>query len=175
VDQRSHPLPFQTHNRNHSQVKAENVTPPLSTSFPSQAPNNTYSSGNYSTPYAMETSTPHPPIQSHLNTQPIVMKTSLSTPSTPLSFGPGNAALSPSSNLASVVAHGPHYYSHDQAMVVDTPKRRPAGFRHVRSAHDLRPKLDAPTSARRMAQDGTYLSVCFITLLNHAIDTYVST
>jgi dual specificity protein kinase YAK1 len=110
----------------------------------------------------METSSPHPSIQPLLNTQTIGMKTSLSTPSTPLSYGPGHT-MSPST-LASAVAHGPHYYPHDQSMVVDTPpKRRPVGFRHVRTVHDLLPKIDVPPGGRRMAQDGTYLSVSFAT------------
>jgi len=174
VDQRPHPPPFQTHNRSHSQVKTENATPPLSTSYPSQPSSNTYPSGNYSTPYAMETSSPHPSIQPHLSTKTISMKSSLSTPSTPLSYGAGSVTLSPNSSLGSAVTHGPHYYPHDQPMVVDSPpKRRPVGFRHVRTLHDLQPKLDAPPAARRMAQDGTYLSVCFLTFLCH-IRTYLN-
>ena len=156
VDQRP---PFQTHNRSRSQVKTENATPPLSTSFSSQPSGNSYSSGSYSTSYGLET---HPSIQPHLSAQPIGMKPSLSTPSTPLSYGGGSAALSPNSSLASSVTHGPHYFPHDQAMVVDSPpKRRPIGFHPVRTVHDLLPRLDASTLGRRMAQDGTYLSVCF--------------
>lgn len=159
VDQRTHPPPFQTHNRSHSQVKAENATTPSATSFSSQPSNSAYNASNYSTPYAMETSSPHPSMQSHLSTHPIAMKPSMSTPSTPLSFGAGSATMSPNSNLASA------YYPHDQAMVLDSPQkqRRPVGFRHVRSAHDLLPKLDTPVVGRRMAQDGTYLSVGFVT------------
>ena len=143
-----HPATYPTHTRDHSQVKAEIATPPVPTTYPSQTPINNYTSPIYSATYNMDTSSPHPPIQSHLNTQPIGIKTSLSTPSTPLSYVPASAS------------HGSHYYPQEQAMVVDPPpKRRPAGFRRIRTVHDLHPKLDAPNTGRRMAQDGTYLSV----------------
>jgi hypothetical protein len=72
-----------------------------------------------------------------------------SNPPTPLSY------LHPSQSPAS-------YYSQDtQPMAVDPPpqKRRASGFRRVRTAHDLQPRLDGPISGRRMGADGVYLSV----------------
>jgi hypothetical protein len=46
-------------------------------------------------------------------------------------------------------------------MAVDPPpqKRRASGFRRVRTAHDLQPRLDASIVGRRMGADGQYLSV----------------
>lgn len=145
VDQRTHIPAFQTHNRSQSQAKSDTVTtPPMSTSYSSQGTN--YAAAAYSTPtFAMDTSSPHPSIHSHLNTQAIGVKAPLSTPSTPLSYVPSGTS---------------HYYPHDQAMAVDPPtKRRPIAFRRVRTVHDLFPKLDAPITGRRMSHDGIYLSV----------------
>jgi len=46
-------------------------------------------------------------------------------------------------------------------MVVDVPqqKRRASGFRRVRNAHDLQPRVDIQPGGRRMGSDGVYLSV----------------
>lgn len=144
TEQRSHTTPYQSHNRSLSNLKSEQSTSPMQTA---------YSPATYSSPYSMDSSSPHPPVQSHLNTQGVGMKTSLSNPSTPLSYVP------------STTPHGSHYYPHDQPMAVDPrpiPKR-PAGFRRVRAAHDLQPKMvDGANAGRRMSQDGTFLSVSFV-------------
>ena len=154
VDQRTHPGTYQSHSRNHSQVKNESLTPPIPTAYSSQTnlSSGTYSSGlsgnNYPSSYSMETSSPHPPIQSHVNPQAMGIKPSISTPSTPLSY------LHPSSG------QGSHYYPQDHSMAVDPPpKRRAPGFRRVRTVHDLQPRLDVSPLGRRMGADGVYLAV----------------
>lgn len=154
VDQRPHPGTYQSHSRNHSQVKNESLTPPIPTAYSSQTnlSSSTYSSGlsgnNYPSSYSMETSSPHPPMQSHVNPQTMSLKPSISTPSTPLSY------LHPNSGQSS------HYYPQDHSMAVDPPpKRRAPGFRRVRTVHDLQPRLDVSPVGRRMGADGVYLAV----------------
>ncbi|KAG5648579.1 Serine/threonine-protein kinase ppk15 [Asterophora parasitica] len=51
-----------------------------------------------------------------------------------------------------------HYYQ--EAMAVDPPpqRRRASGFRRVRTAQDLQPRLDVPPTGRRMGPDGVYLT-----------------
>ncbi|KAF9469934.1 kinase-like domain-containing protein [Collybia nuda] len=57
-------------------------------------------------------------------------------------------------------------------MVIDPPpKRRASGFRRVRTAHDLQPRLDIPPTGRRMGGDGTYLSP-LRQLTTNILDTY---
>ncbi|KAJ7187983.1 kinase-like domain-containing protein [Mycena filopes] len=58
-------------------------------------------------------------------------------------------------------------------MAVDPPpqKRRASGFRRVRTAHDLQPRLDGPISGRRMGADGVYLSP-LRQLTTNLLDTY---
>ncbi|KAF9529200.1 kinase-like domain-containing protein [Crepidotus variabilis] len=58
-------------------------------------------------------------------------------------------------------------------MAVDPrPTRRPTGFRRVRAAHDLQPKIiDGSNAARRMGQDGTYLSP-LRQLTTNIVETY---
>ncbi|KAJ7072138.1 kinase-like domain-containing protein [Mycena amicta] len=70
-----------------------------------------------------------------------------SAPSTPLSY------LQPTQTPST-------YYSPDSQMAVDPPpqKRRASGFRRVRTAHDLQPRVDIPIGGRRMGADGVYLS-----------------
>ncbi|KAG6831676.1 hypothetical protein H0H92_008319 [Tricholoma furcatifolium] len=144
-DQRPHPSAYQSHSRNHSQVKSESMTPPISSPY---APHNPAlsSAGPYSASYAMDTSSPHPPsqIQTHLSAHP-PSRNPASNPSTPLSY---LHSQSPA-----------QFYSQDQ-MAVDPPpqRRRPPGFRRVRAAHDLQPRVDVPITGRRMAGDGTFLS-----------------
>ncbi|KAF7321697.1 Protein kinase [Mycena kentingensis (nom. inval.)] len=72
-----------------------------------------------------------------------------SNPSTPLSYLHSTQAQTPAA-----------YYSPDSQMAVDPPpqKRRASGFRRVRTAHDLQPRLDVPIGGRRMSADGAYLS-----------------
>ncbi|KAJ7496093.1 kinase-like domain-containing protein [Mycena galericulata] len=58
-------------------------------------------------------------------------------------------------------------------MPVDPPpqKRRADGFRRVRTAHDLHPRLDVPVHGRRMGADGVYLSP-LRQLTTNLLDTY---
>ncbi|KAF5380347.1 hypothetical protein D9615_004562 [Tricholomella constricta] len=147
-DQRTHPATYQSHSRNHSQVKPESMTPPINTPYtPQNATLN--SAGPYSSSYSMDTSSPHPPaqIQTHLSAHVPGRQNSASNPPTPLSY---LHSQSPASQ----------YYPQDQAMAVDPPpqRRRASGFRRVRTAHDLQPRLDVPPSGRRMGSDGVYLS-----------------
>ncbi|KAF7361665.1 Serine/threonine-protein kinase ppk15 [Mycena venus] len=84
-----------------------------------------------------------------------------SNPPTPLSY------LHPTQT-------GQGYYSQDgQGMAVDAPpqKRRASGFRRVRTAHDLQPRLDASVAGRRMGADGVYLSP-LRQLTTNLLDTY---
>jgi dual specificity protein kinase YAK1 len=56
---------------------------------------------------------------------------------------------------------GPSYYPQDHQMAVDpTPKRKPSGFRRVRTVHDLQPRVENASLGRRVSAEGTYLSVC---------------
>ncbi|KAJ7747296.1 kinase-like domain-containing protein [Mycena metata] len=58
-------------------------------------------------------------------------------------------------------------------MAVDPPpqKRRASGFRRVRTAHDLQPRLEGPIAGRRMGADGVYLSP-LRQLTTNLLDTY---
>ncbi|KAJ7079153.1 kinase-like domain-containing protein [Mycena belliarum] len=57
-------------------------------------------------------------------------------------------------------------------MAVDPPqKRRASGFRRVRTAHDLHPRLDVSIQGRRMGGDGAYLSP-LRQLTTNLLDTY---
>ncbi|KAJ7497490.1 kinase-like domain-containing protein [Mycena latifolia] len=57
-------------------------------------------------------------------------------------------------------------------MAVDPPqKRRASGFRRVRTAHDLHPRLDVSVQGRRMGADGAYLSP-LRQLTTNLLDTY---
>ncbi|KDR75192.1 hypothetical protein GALMADRAFT_226853 [Galerina marginata CBS 339.88] len=167
VEQRQHPVTYQSHSRNHSQVKAESLTPPMPSSYSSQSGNlnsSNYSSGmstsTYPASYSMDTSSPHPPMQPHLTAQTIGLKSSVSNPPTPLSY------MHPNSS------QGSHYYPQDQAMAVDPPpKRRAPGFRRVRTVHDLQPRPDASPTGRRMGSDGAYLSP-LRQLTTNILDTY---
>lgn len=152
-DQRTHPASYQSqsHSRNHSQVKSEAMTPPITSSYTSHNTALT-SSGPYSPNYAMDTSSPHPPaLQTHLSAHPTSRQNPVSNPPTPLSY---LHSQSPASQ----------FYSSDQ-MAVDPPpqRRRPFGFRRVRTVHDLQPRTDVPITGRRMTSDGTYLSVSDLT------------
>jgi dual specificity protein kinase YAK1 len=150
ADQRTHPATYHSHSRNHSQVKSESMTPPIASPYTPQT-TTLGSAGPYSPSYPMETSSPRPPshIQTHLSAHVPVRHSSTSNPPTPLSY-----LHSQSPSL--------QYYPQEQAMVVDPPpqKRRASGFRRVRTAHDLQPRIDIPPSGRRMGSDGAYLSVC---------------
>ncbi|KAF8637949.1 hypothetical protein AX16_010582 [Volvariella volvacea WC 439] len=161
-DQRNHPPPastYHSHNRGHSQMKTESMTPPLSANYPPSSA--LHNSGNYSSSYAMDTTSPNPSTQSHLNPHAPPRQTSISNPSTPLSYT--HTAPPPVS----------HFYAPDQSMLVDVPpqKRRPVGFRRVRGAADLQPRSDVPLTGRRMGSDGTYLSP-LRQLTTNLIDTY---
>lgn len=152
ADQRTHTATYNSHSRNHSLVKSESMTPPISSPYTPQSAA-LGSAGPYSPSYPMETSSPRPPshIQTHLTAHVPSRHNSTSNPPTPLSY---------------LHSQGPslQYYSQDQAMVVDAPppKRRASGFRRVRTAHDLQPRTDILPNGRRMDSDGVYLSVCTI-------------
>lgn len=148
ADQRSQPATYHSHSRNHSQVKSDSMTPPISSPYTPQT-SALGSAGPYNPSYPMETSSPRPPshIQTHLTAHVPARHNSTSNPPTPLSY-----LHSQSPSL--------QYYSQEQAMVVDPPppKRRASGFRRVRTVHDLQPRTDIPPTGRRMGSDGVYLS-----------------
>ncbi|KAJ7287843.1 kinase-like domain-containing protein [Mycena rebaudengoi] len=58
-------------------------------------------------------------------------------------------------------------------MPVDQPpkRHRASGFRRVRTAHDLQPRIDGPIPGRRMGADGVYLSP-LRQLTTNLLDTY---
>lgn len=64
----------------------------------------------------------------------------------------------------------PFYGDHPMASL-DIAKRRPTGFRTVRSNHDLQPRTDLQPQGRRMGADGTYLSP-LRQLTTSILDTY---
>mgnify|MGYP001197132647 CR=1 FL=1 len=147
LDQRTQPSAYQTHARNNSQLKTETATPPISSVYGSQSQHHVASYPSY----LMNTSNPHLPSQvnTHLSSGPKI-QTSISNPPTPMSYMPTSTP-------------GSHYYSQDTAMSVDPPApRRSVGFRRVRNAHDLQPRLDLIPAGRRMGADGTYLSVSIL-------------
>lgn len=160
TDQRSHTATYPSHSRNHSQVKSESMTPPVASPYTPQT-SALSPAGPYSPSYAMETSSPRPPshIQTHLTAHMPARHNSTSNPPTPLSY-----LHSQSPSL--------QYYSQEQAMVVDPPppKRRASGFRRIRTAHDLQPRTDIPTTGRRMGSDGVYLSVCTSSILHSYVN-----
>ncbi|KAG7098744.1 hypothetical protein E1B28_000654 [Marasmius oreades] len=158
-DQRPHPPPqsnYSTHSRSHSQVKNEPMSPPVNPSYSPQTPlhpGSVYSPASY----GMDTSSPGlPQPPSHL-TPHAARKNSVSQPPTPLSY------MNQSSSA---------YYSQEQNMQVDPPQRRRAsGFRRVRDARDIQPRLDAPSTDRRMGSDGHYISPLQQVTVN-LVDTY---
>ncbi|GLB37583.1 putative serine/Threonine protein kinases, catalytic domain [Lyophyllum shimeji] len=160
-DQRPHPATYHSHSRNHSQVKSESMTPPINSPYtPQTATLN--SAAPYSSSYSMDTSSPNPPtqLQTHLSAHVPNRQNSTSNPPTPLSY---MHSQSPAAQ----------YYPQDQAMVVDPPpqRRRASGFRRVRAAHDLQPRLDIPPMGRRMGSDGVYLSP-LRQLTTNIVETY---
>uniref|UniRef100_A0A0W0FHD5 Protein kinase domain-containing protein n=1 Tax=Moniliophthora roreri TaxID=221103 RepID=A0A0W0FHD5_MONRR len=163
-DQRPHPPPSSTypgpppppppsHSRSHSQVKNESMSPPVGSPY---SPHQPLHPGSVYTPtnYAIDSTSPP---SSHLTPHvPTIRKNSISQPPTPLSYMPSSSP----------------YYSQDQNMIVDPPQRRRAsGFRRVRDAHDIQPRLDVPHTGRRMGSDGKYLSPLQQLTVN-IVDTY---
>lgn len=143
IDQRSQSVAYQAHGRSNSQIKKEPSTPPLSNPY---APHQVSKpSGGY--PMDVSTTPSITQTQALLNPHTPSLKHSISNPPTPMSY----------------MHPGSHYYPQDQAMLVDAPpKRRAAGFRRVRTSHDLQPRMDISSSNRRMTSDGVYLSVSFL-------------
>jgi dual specificity protein kinase YAK1 len=146
-DQRNQPSAvYQSHSRTHSIVKTEAMTPPVPSPYSPHS--GMHSPSVFPSPYAMDTSSPHPgsQSQSHLTAHPPARQTSTSTPSTPLSYTHSS--------------QNTNYFPQDQQMVVEPPqKRRASGLRRIRDARDLRPRLDNQPVGRRMDSTGVYLSV----------------
>lgn len=94
-----------------------------------------------------DSSAPYTP--NYAPTTPYIDPAARSNPSTPLSY------------LHPQQAPQPYYSQEPASMAVDAPpqKRRASGFRRVRTAHDLQPRLDVSVQGRRMGADGQYLSV----------------
>ena len=137
---------YSSHSRSHSHVKQES-TPPISTPFSPQTAAQAAHAG-----YAMEPSSPQPAShqnQSHLSANQVPIKSSTSTPNTPLSFAHPQSPAN-------------QFYSQDQAMAIDAPqhRRRASGFRRVRDSRDLRPYVNNQPLGRRVDSNGVVLSVC---------------
>lgn len=132
---------YHSHARSTSQTKVEPSTPPISSPYtPQSAAQAAYAA------YAMDSSSPAPhQNQSHLSSQTPI-KSSISTPNTPLSFAHPQSPA--------------NQYYQDQPMVVDQPqhRRRASGFRRVRDTRDLRPYVNTQPSGRRMDANGVFLS-----------------
>lgn len=144
--QRGNPPPnYPSHTRSHSQTKPDGSTPPIGTPFSSQSAAQAAYAGY------MESSSPQPPShqnQSHLSAQ-VPVKSSTSTPSTPLSFAHSQSPPN-------------QYYPQDQPMLVDPApqhRRRASGFRRVRDSRDLRPYVNSHPTGRRIDSNGIILSV----------------
>ena len=142
---------YSSHSRNHSHAKQE-PTPPISTPFSPQ----TAARAAY-TGYTMESSSPQPPShqnQSHLSAAQVPIKSSTSSPNTPLSFAHPQSPAN-------------QFYSQDQAMTIDAPqhRRRASGFRRVRDSRDLRPYVNNQPLGRRVDSNGVVLSVCLFHVL----------
>ncbi|TCD69830.1 dual specificity protein kinase yak1 [Steccherinum ochraceum] len=139
------------HARSQSHVKSERGTPPIPPPAYSPQGGVQSSSGVYSPPYPMETTSPAPSSsQNPPGQRPISGRPSISQPSTPLSYHPSQSP-----------AGGTQYFNKDhQPMSVDfaPPKRRASGLRRVRDQRDLRPFVNQQPPGRRMDADGTFLS-----------------
>jgi dual specificity protein kinase YAK1 len=127
---------YQSMNRSQAPVKSEPMATPVLQSMSLSSPG-----------YPMDTTTStnsHPLAAGHLG----VRKNSVSNPGTPMSY------LHPSQTPT-------NYYPQDQPMVVDMPtkQRQSSGFRRVRNVHDLQPRVDTQPQGRRIAGDGSVLSV----------------
>src|SRR5262245_9753647 len=126
-DQQRTTSSYHSHSRSHSHVKTSPISPPVTSSYsPAQQQHPPQNSGFSSSSYGMVSTSPNPTSQSHLSAGSNAHQSSLSTPSTPLSY---THQLSPVSQ----------YYPQDQQMVVELPTkhRRESGFRRVRDARDL--------------------------------------
>lgn len=148
---------YSSHSRSHSHVKQES-TPPISTPFSPQTAAQAAYAG-----YAMEPSSPQPAShqnQSHLSANQVPIKSSTSTPNTPLSFAHPQSPAN-------------QFYSQDQAMAVDAPqhRRRASGFRRVRDSRDLRPYVNNQPLGRRVDSNGVVLSP-LRQLTTHIVETY---
>lgn len=156
------PSNYQSHSRSQSQVKAE----PAAAVIPPPPPPPAYSpqsaiplSGIYSPPYPMDTTSPAPTSSQNLSVQRPSTRSSISQPSTPLSYPHPPPSHSPA-----------HFFTQDhQPMTVEPPpKRRLSGLRRVRDQRDLRPYVTSQPVGRRMDSSGVYLSVCAFSLSHHS-------
>lgn len=142
---------YPQHTRSQSHVKSERGTPPVPSPAYSPQGGVQSSSGVYSPPYPMETTSPAPSSSQNLGGQRAGQRPSVSSPSTPLSYHPSQSP-----------AGGPQYFNKDhQPMAVEypPPKRRASGLKRVRDPRDLRPFVNPTPSGRRMDATGIYLSV----------------
>ena len=143
------PVPRRTHG-NHDSLSAAPPSPaappPPPPAYSPQA--GMQSSGIYSPPYPMDTTSPAPSSQNlsaHSSARP-----SISQPSTPLSYIHPPPSTSPA-----------HFFKQEhQPMTVEAPpRRRLSGLRRVRDQRDLRPYVSGQPVGRRMDATGIYLSV----------------
>lgn len=138
----------QTHSRSHSLVKSE-------TTSPGPVPYSPRSGGSvYPNAYPMDTTSPAPSVSQSLAPHRSPRQTSVSQPSTPLSYG------HPSQS--------PQFFGQEhQPMAVDAspPKRRAVGLRRVRDHRDLVPHINAQPGGRRMDSSGTFLSVSCVCIV----------
>lgn len=139
------------HTRSQSHVKSERGTPPGPPPAYSPQSGVQSSSGVYSPPYPMETTSPAPSSSQNLSAHRVAQRPSISQPSTPLSYHPSQSPVG-----------GTQYFNKDhQPMAVEfpPPKRRASGLRRVRDQRDLRPFVNTTPAGRRMDATGLYLSV----------------
>ena len=140
------------HVRTQSHVKSERGTPPVPPPAYSPQTGVQSSSGVYSPPYPMDTTSPAPSSSQNLVGQRPGQRPSISQPSTPLSYHPSQSPVG-----------GTQYFKQEhQPMAVEyapPPKRRASGLRRVRDQRDLRPFVNTAPAGRRMDASGAYLSV----------------
>ena len=150
------PYSSQSHSRSQSQTKSEAISPPV--------PPAAYSP-QYSAPYPMDTTSPAPSSNS-LSAQRHPRQTSISQPTTPLSFS--HAPPPPPGSTQ-------YFAQEHQPMAVEPPqpKRRPSGLRRVRDHRELRPFVNPQPGGRRVYSNGVAISVCAIQSSSN-LDVHVS-
>ncbi len=143
------PYPPQSHSRSQSQTKGDPMSPPLPSS--AYSPQSAGQASLYSGPYPMDTTSPAPSNNSLSARHP--RQTSISQPTTPLSFSHAHQPSAPGSTQYFAQEHQP------MAVEPPPPKRRPSGLRRVRDHRDLRPFVNPQPVGRRVDASGAVLSV----------------
>ena len=139
----------QSHSRSQSQAKNEPMSPSLPPATYSPQP--TGQPSLYTGPYPMDTTSPAPSSNNLSARHP--RQTSISQPTTPLSFSHAHHSPAPGSTQYFAQEHQP------MAVEPPPPKRRASGLRRIRDHRDLRPFVNPQPAGRRVDSSGMPLSV----------------